>query len=160
MTASRLLFALAMSASAAVYAAGAADAVQVVDPYVRAAPPGARATAAFMTLKNDGAATKMVKVESTAAKKVEMHTHIDQGGVMEMRQVPSIELKAKSETALQPGGFHVMMIDPTTSLKQGDKVKLTLRFADGSSKQVDAPVKMPDAAPMSMPMGDHEHMHH
>lgn len=159
MIASRLCFALAMAASAAAYAAGSADGVEVVDPYVRAVPPGARATAAFMTLKNDGASpVRLVKAESTAAKSVELHTHIDKGGVMEMRQVPAIEVKAKSETALKPGGFHIMMIDPTASLKPGDKVALTLRFADGSSKQVEAPVKMPEAAPM--PMGDHQHMHH
>ncbi len=160
MKASRLLFALSMAVSAAAYAAGAADGIQVVDPYVRAIPPGARATAAFMMLKNAGAAdAKLVKAESTAAKSVELHAHIDNNGVMEMRQVPSVDIKAKGETALKPGGYHIMMIDPTVSLKPGDKVALTLRFADGSSKQVEAPVKMPEAAP-AMPMSGHDHMHH
>lgn len=155
MKASRLFFALSMLVNAAAFAAGAADSVQVADPYVRAVPPGARATAAFMTLKNAGAAdARLVKAESTAAKRVELHSHIDNNGVMEMRQVPGIDVKAKGETALKPGGFHIMMIDPT-NLKPGDKVALTLRFADGSSKQVEAPVKMPEAAPMAK-----EHQHH
>ncbi|HEX8961465.1 MAG TPA: copper chaperone PCu(A)C [Rhodocyclaceae bacterium] len=157
MKASRLFLALSMAASAVAYAAGSADSIQVVDPYVRAAPPGARATGAFMLLKNGGAAdAKLVKAESTAAKTVELHTHIDNHGVMEMRQVPEIGIKAKGETALKPGSYHIMMIDPTANLKPGDKVAITLRFADGSSKQVEAPVKMPEA-PSGMPM---EHMHH
>ncbi|MGE5468327.1 MAG: copper chaperone PCu(A)C [Ignavibacteria bacterium] len=161
MKASRLFLALAMAASAAAYGAGSADGVQVVDPYVRAAPPGARATGAFMTLKNGGGAdAKLVKAESKAARSVELHNHIDNNGVMEMREVQAIDIKAKGETQLKPGSYHIMLIDPTTQLKPGDKVAFTLRFADGSSKQVEAPVKMPEAAPAAMPMGGHDHMHH
>ncbi|MDD5249140.1 MAG: copper chaperone PCu(A)C [Rhodocyclaceae bacterium] len=155
----RLCFALLMTASAAAFAAGTADSVQVVDPYVRLIPPGAKATAAFMTLKNNGNAdATLVKAESAAAKSVELHSHVDKGGVMEMRQVSAIDIKAKGETALQPGSYHIMMIDPV-AMKEGDKVTLTLRFADGSSKQVEAPVKKPQAASMSMPMMDHSQMH-
>lgn len=151
-----LCFALALTASAGTLAAGSADGIQVVDPYVRAMPPGAKVTAAFMTLRNGGADTKLVKAESKAAKNVELHNHVDNDGVMEMRQVPAIELKANTETALQPGGLHIMMIGPTAALKEGDTVSLTLRFADGSSKTVEAPVKMPGA----MPMMGQGHMHH
>lgn len=160
MKASRLLLALSLAASAAAWAAGSADTIQVVDAYVRAAPPGARATGAFMTLKNAGGAdAKLVKAESAAARSVELHTHIDDNGVMEMRPVASIDIKAQGEVALKPGGYHIMLIDPTASLKPGDKVAFTLRFADGSSKQVEAPVKMPEAMP-AMPMAGHDHMHH
>ena len=160
MKASHLFVALSMAASAAAYAAGAADGVQVSNPYVRAIPPGAKATGAFMTLKNHGAAdTKLVKAESAAAKRVELHSHFDNNGVMEMRQVPSIDVKAKGETQLKPGSYHIMLIDPTASLKPGDKVAFTLHFADGSSKQIEAPVKMPEAMPAPMPM-DHKNMQH
>jgi copper(I)-binding protein len=162
MKTSSVVLALSLVASAAVYAAGSADSVQVVDPYVRAMPPGARATGAFMMLKNAGATdAKLVKAESPAARTVELHTHIDNNGVMEMRPVAAIDIKAKGETALKPGGYHIMMIDPTASLKQGDKVAITLRFADGSSKQIEAPVKMPTAAPaMQMAPAGHDHMQH
>jgi copper(I)-binding protein len=162
MKASRLFLVLSMIASTAAFAAGAADSVQVVNPYVRAVPPGARATGAFMTLKNEGSAdAKLVKAESTAAKLVQLHSHVDVNGVMQMREVPAFDIKSKGETQLKPGSYHIMLIDPTVSLKPGDKVALTLRFADGSSKQVEAPVKMPEAAP-AMPMAPAagEHMHH
>ena len=164
MKTSHLFVALSMAASAAAYAAGAADGVQVSNPYVRALPAGAKATGAFMTLKNDGAAdTKLVKAESTAAKKVQLHTHIDNKGVMEMREVPSFDIKAKGEVVLKPGSHHIMLIDPTASLKPGDKVAFTLHFADGSSKQIEAPVKMPEAMPTAMPAAmpmDHKNMQH
>jgi hypothetical protein len=151
-----LAFAAASIATNA-WAAGAADAVTVVDPYVRLAPPGAMATGAFMVLKNGGDKdVKVVKAENSASKVTELHTHLNEGGVMKMRQVPSIDIKAKGEAALQPGGLHVMMIDLKGPMKEGDKVAITLGFDDGSSKTVEAPVRMP----MPMPAMDHSKMQH
>lgn len=139
------------------WAAGAADNVTVVDPYVRMVPPGAMATAAFMVLKNSGDKdVKLVKAENSASKITELHTHLNEDGVMKMRQVAAIDIKAKGEAALQPGGLHVMMIDLKGPMKEGDKVAITLGFDDGSSKKIEAPIRKP----MPMPAMDHEHMKH
>lgn len=154
----RLCFSLLLAACSSAFAAGVADGVKVADPYVRMMPPGARTTAAFMLLKNEGDRdAKLVKAESRVAKAVELHTHIDDGGMMKMRPVASIEIKAKGETALQPGSYHIMLIDPVAVLKEGDKVAITLDFDDGSSKQIEAVVKRPQAMPMDH--AGHEHMH-
>lgn len=134
------------------WAAGAADNVAVVDPYVRMVPPGAMATAAFMVLKNSGSKdVKLVKAENSVSKVTELHTHLNEGGMMKMRQVPAIDIKAKGEAVLEPGGLHVMMIDLKAPLKEGDKVTVTLGFDDGSSKKIEAPIRRP--APM--PATDH-----
>jgi len=147
MKAARLTFALILAAAGSAFAAGNADLVTVGDPYVRLMPPGARATGAFMLLKNTGDKdVKLVKAESTVSKVAELHTHLNEGGVMKMRQVPAIEIKAKGETALKPGSFHVMLIDPSP-LKEGEKVAITLGFDDGSSKKVEAEVRKPMAMP-------------
>jgi copper(I)-binding protein len=144
-------------------AAGVADQISVVDPYVRMAPPGAKATGAFMTIRNAGdKATQLVSAASAAAKIVELHNHINDGGVMRMRQVKEIAVPAKGEAQLKPGGYHVMLIDMNAPLKEGDHVVLTLGFADGSNKEVHATVKKPMA---EMPMGgmggmDHSKMKH
>ena len=157
--AARLSLALLLAASGTVFAAGAADSVNVVDPYVRLMPPGAKATAAFMVLKNTGDKdAKLVKAETVVAKTAELHTHTNENGVMKMRQVPAIEIKAKAETALKPGSYHIMLIAPA-ALKEGDKVAITLGFEDGSSKQIDAAVKKPEAAPAAMDQAGHDHMH-
>jgi hypothetical protein len=148
---------LSLAASLAVlsgptFAAGAADAITVVDPYVRQAPPGAMATGAFMVIRNAGAKdVKLVKADNPATKVTELHTHINDGGVMKMRPVKDIPIKAKGETALKPGGLHVMLIDMRAPMKEGDVVPITLTFDDGSSKKVDVPVKKPTAN--DMPMG-------
>lgn len=148
------LFAFATS----VFAAGVADQVSVADAYVRMAPPGTKTTGAFMTLKNAGdKEAKVVTAASQVANVTELHNHINDGGVMRMRQVQEIVVPAKGETALKPGGYHVMLIDMKAPLKEGDHVVITLGFADGSSKEVHAPVKKPMAAMQEM---DHSKMKH
>ena len=128
--------------------AGAADNVSVQDPYVRLAPPNAAATAAFMVIRNTGDKdVKVVKADNPVSKATELHTHLNEGGVMKMRPVPAIEIRAKGEAVLRPGGLHVMMIDLKAPIKEGDSVPITLTFDDGSSKQVDAKVLRATAAP-------------
>lgn len=155
-----LATALLTGLSASTYAAGVADQISVADPYVRMAPPGSRTTGAFMTVKNAGDKdTQLVSAAATVAKVVELHNHINDGGVMRMRQVKEIAVPAKGEAQLKPGGYHVMLIDMQQPLKEGEHVVITLGFADGSKKEVHAPVKKPMA---EMPMGgmDHGKMKH
>jgi len=120
----------------------AADTISVVDPYVRAPAPNAPAAGAFMVLKNSGAvARRLVKAESPAARAVELHDHIDEGGVKKMRPVAAIAIAARGEAVLKPGSLHVMLIDMKKPLAEGDSVPITLGFDDGSSKRIDAPVR-------------------
>lgn len=157
------LFAIGLALPAAsTFAAGLADQISIVDPYVRMAPPGAKATGAFMVIRNSGDKdVAMVKAESPAAKVTELHTHINDKGVMRMRQVPEIVAPAKGEVAFKPGSYHVMLIDMKAPLKEGDHVLITLGLSDGSSKEVHATVKKPGAE-MSGNMGgmDHGKMKH
>lgn len=148
------LLALGLMFSAGVIA-GAADQVSVQNPYVRLAPPNAPATGAFMVIKNGGDKdVKVLKADNPVSRVTELHTHLNEGGVMKMRPVPAIEVKAKGEAVLQPGGLHVMMIDLKAPLKEGDVVPITLTFDDGSSKQIEAKVVRPMAAGMPM---EHKH---
>lgn len=135
--------------------AGAADHVSVVDPYVRLAPPNSPATGAFMVIKNNGdKAVKVLKADNPASRVTELHTHLNDGGVMRMRPVSAIDIKPREEAVLQPGGLHVMLIDLKAPMKEGDIVPITLSFDDGSSKQVDAKVLRMMAAPAAM---QHKH---
>jgi periplasmic copper chaperone A len=135
--------------------------LSISDAYVRAVPPGTPTSGAFMTLKNEGNVDrKLVKADSPVAKTVQLHNHINDNGVMRMRQVMEIEVKAKGQTELKSGSYHVMLIDLKQTLKEGDSVPLTLTFDDGSTKKIDAPVKMPQTM---RPMGgemNHSQMPH
>ena len=148
------LLAAGLIASAGAFA-GAADQVTVQDPYVRLAPPNAPATGAFMVIRNAGDKdVKVVKADNPVSRVTELHTHLNEGGVMKMRPVPAIDVKAKGEAVLKPGGLHVMLIDLKAPMMEGDTVPLTLTFDDGSTKKVDAKVVKPTAAPAPM---EHKH---
>lgn len=121
----------------------AADpALTVDDPYVRLIPPGTTTTGAFMTIKNaSDADRKLIKAQSPVSDKVQLHTHMNENGVMKMREVPDIPVKARDKVELKPGSYHIMLIDLKTELKEGDQVPITLNFDDGSTSQVEATVR-------------------
>jgi copper(I)-binding protein len=132
---------LFLSASAL---AGSADQISVHNPYIRLAPPNAPATAAFMVIHNGGSQdVKLVKADNPLSKATELHTHLNEGGVMKMRPVADVPIKAGGEATLQPGGLHIMLIDLKAPMKEGDTVPITLTFDDGSSKQIEAKVMRP-----------------
>ena len=124
------------------HAAGAADQITVSDAYIRQAPPGAMATGAFMVIRNAGPGeVRVVKAANPASRVTELHTHLNEGGVMKMRQVKDIPVPPGGEAVLKPGGLHVMLIDMKTTLKEGDTVPITLGLDDGSSKEISVPVR-------------------
>ena len=139
---------IALFVSSLVFSAGvlaaAADQVSVQEPYVRLPPPKAPATGAFMVLKNEGKAdVRLVRAGNPASRVTELHAHINEGGVMKMRPVEAIEIKAGGEAKLQPGGLHVMLIDIQGALEEGKTLPITLTFDDGSSKKIDARIVRP-----------------
>jgi len=146
--------------------AAQADHITVENPFAREVPPGAPASASFMKLiNNSGEDVNIVEANSAVSKVVELHTHIDDNGVMRMRKIPQITVPANGMTMLKPGGLHIMLIGPHKPLKMGQTVKVSLKFADGSSKEVSMPVKSLKGMPMmkhKMNHGhmDHGHMHH
>ena len=122
--------------------AAQADHVSVENPFAREVPPGAPASASFMKITNDsGTDINIIEADSAVSKVVELHTHTNDNGVMRMRKIPQITVPANGSTELKPGGLHIMLIGPHEPLKMGQTVNVTLKFEDGSSKEVSMPVK-------------------
>ncbi|WP_373020310.1 copper chaperone PCu(A)C [Thiomicrorhabdus sp.] len=136
-----------------------AEQIEISNAYAREVPPGAPASASFMTLTNNSDQDiKLVEAQSGAAEVVELHTHSNDNGVMRMRKIENINIPAHGQAVLQPGGLHIMLIEPVEPLQQGQTVKLKLKFEDGSQKAVSMPVK--SLKTMSMPMNhNHGDMH-
>lgn len=145
---SSLIVGVGLVGSAA--AAGQADQLDIIDPYVRLAPPNAPATGAFMRLKNTGhTPIRLVKASNPNSKATELHDHIHDQGVMKMRQIPEIVIPAQGEVVLKPGGLHVMLIGMRAPLKEGDQVPIRLECEEGSSKEIQAPVRRIQVTPMT-----------
>jgi copper(I)-binding protein len=104
--------------------------------------------AAFVTIHNSGNADKIVGVSSPAAERVEMHTHLNENGVMKMRQINGIDVPANSVTELKTGSFHLMIFKLKTLFKPGDMIPLTITFEKAGTVDVRATVK--SMKPMKM----------
>lgn len=137
-----LLMLLGLVSTPLIAATPATEDVTVVDPYVRAVPPGQPNSAAFMQLQNNSTTKHaIVKAESPVSRVVELHTHINEGGVMKMRQIKQIDVPAQGQTTLKPGGLHVMFLGLNSELKSGQSVPVTLIFEDGSKTTIHAQVR-------------------
>lgn len=110
-------------------------------PWTRATPPGAKVGAGFVTLKNAGAADRVVGAASPVAGRVEMHVTLREGEVMRMREVQAIEVPAGGSFELKPGGAHLMLVDLKRPLKKGETVPLTLRLEKGGELKLELAVE-------------------
>jgi copper(I)-binding protein len=91
-----------------------------------------------MRIRNDTDQTRrVVSASSDVSKVTELHTHIHDNGVMRMRRVKYIEIPAHGTVALQPGGYHVMLIGLKHPLKPGDPVHIDLTLDDGEVVPID-----------------------
>lgn len=136
---------IAFAAAAGLLAFGiatAAQAVELKDAWARASAGPARAGAAFMTIVNTGTEDDRVVAASAPVSVVtELHTHIKEGEVMRMRQVPDIAVPAGETVMLQPGGLHVMFMQLAEPLKEGDTFPVTLTFEKAGDKTIEVTVK-------------------
>jgi len=135
--------------------------VEVKDAYAREVPPNLTNSAAFMTLVNKSdKAIDLMSAYSDVSKIVELHTHSKVNGMMQMHKVPKITIPAKGQVQLKPGGLHVMFIGLHRPLKQGEIANVTLRFSNGESVSVNAPVKKIKGMMKPMQHGMmHQHHH-
>lgn len=128
--------------------------IAIEQPFARATP--AKVGGVFLVLKNGGGtADKLVKAASPVAENVELHTHIKDGDAMRMRAVENIPVPANGQTALEPGGYHIMLIGLKQPLKEGDSFPLTLTFEKAGSVTLTVPVQRAGAS--GAPSGGHKH---
>lgn len=118
-------------------AAGAASAhefklgqLELQHPWSRATPPGAKVGGGYVTIENAGdTPDRLVGATAEVAGRTEIHEMAEKNGVMTMRKVDGgIEVPAKGELALKPGGYHFMLFDLKRPLKQGEDFAGTLTF--------------------------------
>lgn len=111
-------------------------------PWSREMPPTAPTAAVYFVVQNQGdSADRLLRVETPAAGKAELHEHLHQNGVMKMQQVASVEIAAKTAVAFAPMGYHVMLFNLPKQLKDGERFPLTLHFEHAGAVQVEVAVQ-------------------
>ena len=117
-------------------ASAAAPVAHVEHPWIRWLPANLPA-AGYTTIVNDGGGTlRLESATSPDYRSVMLHhsrlAHAD--STMEM--VDHLDIPAHDSVKLAPGGYHLMLSQPTRAIKPGDKVPMTLHFAGGATLQV------------------------
>lgn len=116
--------------------------VQIQQAWARATSPGQGVGAAYMTLVHHENIT-LIAADSNAAGSVEIHSMERKNGVMKMRMLEELPLKAGKAVKLGPGGLHLMLFDLQKPLKVGEKIELTLCFRDKQGEVTHQTVTLP-----------------
>lgn len=147
--------------------------LEITGAWARTSPAVATAGAAYLEIANGTDVDDVLleaSVDATVAARVELHetsaapadgamgdsamgggamgdaTTTSMGApMMEMRPVEEIPVPAGETVVLEPGGFHIMLLDLAAPLEVGQTVELTLTFAEAGGVTVDAEVR--DTAP-------------
>lgn len=131
--------------------------------HVRIMPPGQKNTAAFMVLKNNTDKTiRLTSVTSPASKVAEFHTHKKaDNGMMQMRQMAEVIIKAKSDYVFKSGGDHIMLMGLTQKLSEDKKVAVTLTADDKKTYEFSLPaMSILKESSEEVKQEDHSHHHH
>ena len=119
------------------------EGVQIEGAWARPASEGRMSAAYFLITNFEESEDALVGVESDVAQLVEVHESYErEEGMMGMREVPEVELPAQSTVRFEQGGLHIMLIQVTRTLADGDTFELTLNFSNSEPQTIEVPVRL------------------
>ena len=146
------------------------DGLTIANPWARTSPMDTTYGAVYVELTSvDGDALVGAGVPADIAATVEIHetVPVDESstettaamgggeatdttapagmGQMTMQPIESLELPAGETVALEPGGYHIMLVDLVAPLETGQEIEVTLTFENAGERTITVPVR--DDAP-------------
>ena len=128
--------------------------LEISGAFTRATLPNAPVGGGFLTIVNSGdAADRLVSASTPAAGVAQFHQMQMDGDVMTMGELPNgIAIPPGETVTLAPGGLHIMLMDLTRPLVEGETVPLTLTFETAGTIEIALPIADPAAdAPATEP---------
>lgn len=96
----------------------------------------------YMTIHNSGGiADALTGVEADVAAAVEVHRSFTEGGVARMEHAPEIEIPPGESLTLEPGGYHIMLINLQRELTAGEHFDVTATFETSEPVSVSVEVR-------------------
>ena len=114
--------------------------IAVEAAWARASLPGQTSSAAYFTLTNKGGEDELLSVASPAGD-ASLHSTSMESGVMKMRPLQGLMIRAGATVTLAPGGTHVMLMGLKHPLAAGSSIELDLKFRKSGERRVQAMVK-------------------
>ncbi|QTG17493.1 copper chaperone PCu(A)C (plasmid) [Agrobacterium tumefaciens] len=126
-----------------------AGSLELKHPWSAKAPPVAPVLGAYLVIVNTGEeADRLVGGSTPAAERLELHESTLVDGVARMRPAKQgIEIQAGETVKLQPGGAHIMLVNPRQRPGEGEKFKATLQFEKAGPVEVEFVVQSKAEAP-------------
>ena len=144
------LFALALGFAAPAHVQPPAG-LEVAQAWSRPAVAGG-VGGGYMVLVNHGkAADALVRIDSPAAREVQVHHSRMVDGMASMAPVTRLSVPAGGSVTFAPGGYHLMFVGLKRALNPGDTLPATLTFASGAKLQASFKVQV------SPPAAAHNH---
>ena len=139
-----------------------ADSLFIDHPWARAMPTTATTGATYLRIDNNGeVGDRLLEIETPAAEFAELHEHVHAEGLMKMQKAADLTIGAGESVTLEPGGYHIMLMNLKRPLVDGEKFPLTLRFEQAGSVEVEVAVHKDAPTPKNKPAveahGEHTH---
>src|SRR6201994_1869708 len=115
----------------------------ITQAWARATPSGAKIGGGYLTIENKGSTPdRLINGSADIAGKVEVHEMAMNNGVMTMRALDNgLTIDPGKTVKLAPGGYHLMLFDLKSPLKQGDTLPITLEFEKAGKAKVSLDVQ-------------------
>lgn len=143
----RVLFRLAVLAfvvlACPVRAGDGAGSLRIEQPWSRATAPGAPVGVGYLVIVNEGDRDdRLVGAQTPVAGRVMLHRSVEEDGTARMEhQGEGIMIPPGERVVLEPGGYHLMLMQLEQRLEKGDAVPLTLRFQRAGTIELELEVR-------------------
>ena len=117
---------------------------RIESPWIRAAPPGASVMAGYLRLVAGNETVTLERADCEGFGRTELHRTEVVDGVATMRPMSSPVVRAGDTLAFEPGGNHLMLMEPTGIPREGDEVSCRLQLVGGESLAFRAEVRRGD----------------
>jgi hypothetical protein len=123
----------------------AENGVTVHDAWMRIVVPS-RPAAGYFTLRNNSDTAKsLAAASSPACKELMLHESLHKGGQEQMAMAAEVAVPPHGSVSFAPGDYHLMCMQPASSMRPGTTVPVTLRFHDGGTLTQNFAVRGPTA---------------
>ena len=124
-----------------------AGCLSIEDGWIRLPPAPRPMLAGFGRIANHcGQPHVVVSARSPRFGEVSLHQTRVVDGVSRMRELERLPITAGGQALLQPGGLHLMLMQPDSTLVEGERVPLVLVLDDG--RELQAQLVVSTAAPV------------
>ncbi|MEQ9265739.1 MAG: copper chaperone PCu(A)C [Balneolaceae bacterium] len=118
------------------------NSIEVTDGWARPGKSGMM-TAAYFTISNGtNQADTLIGVSTDVTENAQIHRSYEtEDGLMGMEHQPFVPISSGTHVEFKPGGLHIMIIQPTMDLNEGDSLLLGLIFSSTKTEKIKVPIQ-------------------